>query len=568
MRISSPKASPPSPDDLSPEIRALLEQAPRDLSNGRYSIHAVLGIGGMATVYKAWDHHLAVYRAIKVLSPQLADRPAIRSRFVTEARAMARLRHPHVVSIQDVIDTEGRIFIVMDLIGGGTAWERVAREGPWAEDDAVRLVANIADAVQAAHNAGIVHRDIKPQNILLTLEGEGRLTDFGIARFDDVRDPRSETRTGTIMGTWGFMPPEQRNDASKVETRSDIYALGATLWALIRGTTPTDLFMADREPEMTEGFSPPVARVLMQATRYRPGDRYDSAGELARVLREIVPDVHTAPVRPASAAAPTDDPSGTLVALLDPLANSESTVSDPDFISDNTVSDDILIPAPEPDTEARPLVEDDHYGRRRPGGLASMAIGAAMVAAVGLAVGSFAILGTKLAPPAAPVEPGPAVRAPVGTPPDEPIQLVYPKDPTPPPPAVIDPVVPDAPVATTPAPPSTTPPSNPARPPAGKGKSPSTTPPPDPPPPEAPSGSNEPPPEGHVVATGEFVDLWMEDDHGAQFEPGLVPAGRYTVYARFHSGGDKVVAALVDVKADQAVRLDCNAQFLKCKPQR
>jgi len=558
--ISTRDAQPSTEEDRTALEARLLAEAPTELAQGRYAVHSVLGTGGMATVYKAWDRHLAVYRAIKVLSPALADRPAIRSRFLTEARAMARLRHRHVVAIQDVLDADGRIFIVMELIPGGTAWERVQRVGPWAEEAAVHFVANIAEAVQAAHEAGIVHRDIKPQNILLTEDGDGRLTDFGIARFDEVGDRRAETRTGTVMGTWGFMPPEQRNDASRVESRSDIYALGATLWAMVKGTTPTDLFMADREPEMTEGFSPALARVLVKATRYRPSDRYEQATDLAAALRSVAPDVHTAPLQPALPHdRMKDDTSGTLVALLDPMAQSvdgHATVAD--LAEAVEKADQVLVPAPEPEAEAPPLVEDDHYGRRRPAGLAGMAIAAATVV---LAVAAFAMVGARLPDAPGTRIDGPAVQ-PVDTEPDldrgkEP-PLVYPKDPLPPPP----PVEPDPPEPPPPEP--VVPPSPPPDPPEGTHK-----PPPDAPPDPEPSGGTAAPvPEGSVQASGDFIDLWMQAEDGSQYEPGAMPVGSYTVYARFQPGGEKVVAAVVTVAEDEAVHLKCASSFLKCRPKK
>ena len=538
-------------------------------------VEDVLGSGGMATVYRAFDRHLAVHRAVKVLSPELADRAAIRARFIAEARAMARLRHPHVVAIQDVLDADGRIFIVMDLIRGGTAWQRVSRKGTFTEGEAVALLAPIADAVAAAHAAGIVHRDIKPHNILLTESGSGRLTDFGIARFDDTADRRSQTRTGTVMGTWGFMPPEQRNDASKVEPRSDVYALGATLWALVRGHTPTDLFMADREPEMLEGLTSTFAELVQKATRYRPGERFDTAEQFAQALRDIAPELSDEPVPPPVKvpASGTGDTGDTLVALLEArqTPDGHATVADarthlrpPSF---DTVVEQQVVPAPEPDPEAPPLVEDDHYGRRRPAGLAGFAIAAAMVV---LAVGAFAMVGSRISAPTEPgtSEPGPAV----SIPPEEPGVALAPGPASEPPdrpqPAVAVADSPPAPDSPSPPPVAAAAPAEPAV---------GTAAPPDPTPPDEPDvGSATPPDEpvevpvqhGRVVVQGDVRELWLEDADHAQFDPGRVPVGHYRVWALFGTSEQKVVAAEIDVVADRPVHLKCAPSFQKCVPRK
>lgn len=547
------------------------------LAGGRYQLQGILGTGGMATVYRVWDDHLAVHRAVKVLSPELADKPAIRARFIAEARAMARIRHRHVVAIQDVFDSERGICIVMELIPGGTAWERVRDKGRWPEGQAVQLLAPIADAVAAAHEAGIVHRDIKPQNILLTTAGEGRLADFGIARLDDVLDRRAETRTGTVMGTWGFMPPEQRNDASRVETRSDIYALGATLWAMVTGKIPTDLFMADREPEMMAGISPELAHIIERSTRYRPTDRYSSAEELAAALRDIAPVLE---VELPDPFVPSDNPdaplesSGTLVNFLDEQYQ--------DVL--NTIAD----VSNEPTDEVQPVdltlqpggpavIREDEAAKApaqwisRP--LLAILVTIAMMVVllfVGIQLGtrivseSASSVWAPLPPPATASAPAPTVSPPTAAPP----AVAPPETPTEPTPET--PTEPPAPGSDAP-PPSTAPVGSATRPsPRPAATDPVENPTVDPLPPDPPVGSGAPPeiPMGTVIVAGGVSEVWLQNDDGQQFEPGTVPAGHYILYARFVTNGAKVPAADIHVAADDTVNLTCNATFLKCGPKK
>ena len=520
-------------------------------------MRAVLGVGGMATVYKAWDQQLAVFRAIKVLSPELANRPAIRSRFLTEAKAMARMQHPFVVAIQDVADADGQTFIVMELIGGGTAWERVVRDGPWPEQDAVKVVSNIAAAVEAAHDAGIIHRDIKPQNILITTTGDARLTDFGIARFDDVRDRRAETRTGTIMGTWGFMPPEQRNDTSRVGPRSDIYALGATLWSLVRGRTPTDLFMADREPEMLAGLSPALAKIVVRATRYRPDDRYTSAGQLADDLHMIQHELSSEPLSVDSqGAAIRDQTSGTLMALLDPA------VAEPEHATPGASS-----PA-----DARPPISLSYTD-------SSLQPRTRIYAQLVVSLAGLMILFYWLSERFFPEEllPDPPVAQLEDAPPSEPMELLYLPDPASPPairpedaptiestPAPQPAVASSAPAAAAPEPEparsvrhrSETTNTGAAEPPATAPRPAATA--------EHTTGSAAPPEEGTLTMEGDFLEVWFTNEAGVQFEPGTLPSGTYSVSVLYDSAGSPTPSHPITIQGGDTVTLSCKKLFQKC----
>ncbi|MDP2305496.1 MAG: protein kinase [Pseudomonadota bacterium] len=260
---------------------------PESLVEGRYRLLDVIGEGGMATVYRAFDLRLQRPRAVKVLSPSLALRPSLRKRFLAEAQTMANLEESRVVRIFDTGEDGDRVYIVMELIEGGSLLDRVRDFGPLPPRMAADATIQICESLQAAHDAGVIHRDIKPHNILLTRTGEIRVTDFGIAQVQTENDD-GLTRTGAVMGTWGFMAPEQKTNAKQVDVRADVYSVGATLWSLLRGETPPELFMAETEPGMLADVPEELAEVIKRATRYRREDRYLSARAMAESLRALV----------------------------------------------------------------------------------------------------------------------------------------------------------------------------------------------------------------------------------------------------------------------------------------
>ena len=254
------------------------------LSSGRYRLVEVLGIGGMATVYRGYDAELDVYRAIKVLAPELAVHTKVRERFQREARTMAKLAHPHIVMVLDVGKDAERVYMVMEEVRGGSLRDRLDALGPLAPRHASGVLQQVLQALSVAHERGIVHRDIKPGNILLTEHGDAKVTDFGIAQLKgkDVQ----LTRAGSMMGTLAFMAPEQRTDASTVDARADLYALGATLYTLVTGKEAFDLFAAELEAKLFMDFPPGLFEVTRKASRYEPEDRYQTAAEMLAALRE------------------------------------------------------------------------------------------------------------------------------------------------------------------------------------------------------------------------------------------------------------------------------------------
>lgn len=286
---------------------------PEPLSEGRFQLIEVIGEGGMATVYRAFDQRLQRPRAIKVLSPALAIRPQLRRRFLAEAQTMATLEESRVVRVFDMGEDGDRVFIVMELVEGGSLLDRVRNHGPLPARMAAEVTADLCESLQAAHDAGVIHRDIKPHNVLLTRSGAIRITDFGIAQVQHEGDA-GMTKTGAVLGTWGFMAPEQKSNAKTVDARADVYSAGATLWSLLKNEVPPELFMADNEPEMLIGIEPDLAEVIKRATRYRREERYPTSKAMAQALRELAPSL------------PDDPPE---VQPLVPLNSSPSTNANP-----------------------------------------------------------------------------------------------------------------------------------------------------------------------------------------------------------------------------------------------
>jgi len=269
---------------------------PKLLAGGRYILVEPLGEGGMATVYRAWDQRLEVWRAIKVLAPHLGRRKKLVARFEAEARTMALLEHPNVVRVYDVATDGEYAYIVMELVSGGCIVDWMEVNGRVPPRLAAEICAEVAKALHAAHESGVVHRDVKPHNILLDRKGVCKVTDFGIARVNRVG--QGLTRTGAVMGTWGYMAPEQRTDASSVDRRADVYALGAMLYAITTDRAPMDLFAWDRDPTVLQGLHPAFEPVVKKACAYERGDRYATADELrnlllgiAEILPEVAPDL-------------------------------------------------------------------------------------------------------------------------------------------------------------------------------------------------------------------------------------------------------------------------------------
>ena len=257
----------------------------KTLNNGRYQILRVLGSGGMSIVYEALDTRLNVRRAIKVLHRRFAADVQVRRRFETEAMAQASLRHPNILMVHDVIDDDDGVYLVMELADQGSLTQKIRAAGPMPPREVVQVGIALAGALQVAHEAGLVHRDIKPENVLIDNHGTVKIADFGIARI--VNRTMGMTRTGAILGTWAYMPPEQREGSATLDHRADIYALGVSMYYLLTMQQRSDLHNAEAYEAAFEGWPPGLAEVIKTACRFRPEDRYADCNALVAALSAI-----------------------------------------------------------------------------------------------------------------------------------------------------------------------------------------------------------------------------------------------------------------------------------------
>jgi YVTN family beta-propeller protein len=241
-----------------------------------YRIEELIARGGMGVVYRAT--HLGLERpvALKVIARELVDRRGFRERFLRESRLAARLEHPSVVPVYDSREAEGELLVIMRLIEGGDLRQLIDREGPLPPRRAINLLAQVADALDAAHAAGIVHRDVKPHNILV--EGDrAYLSDFGLAKAVDESGAAS---TASVVGTAQYMSPEQwRGDS--IGPAADVYSLGCVLYESITGIAPFEREEADTPPEMPNG----VDEAIRRAVAKDPAARYRTAGALITAAR-------------------------------------------------------------------------------------------------------------------------------------------------------------------------------------------------------------------------------------------------------------------------------------------
>lgn len=279
------------------------------LLNGRYRLHSLIGRGGMAEVWRGEDLRLERRVAVKLLGE--STDPDRLARFRREARTVARLSHPNIVTGHDLGVDGGVTYLVMELIEGTSLATRLAK-GPLTVGDAVAIAGQVCDALAAAHAAGIVHRDIKPGNILLTPAGTVKVCDFGIARLLHA-SPTQLTTTGTVIGTSEYMAPEQASGAP-VDGRTDLYALGCVLYAMLTGSPPftADTLLAvlsqhlHRSPAPVASHRPgvpaPLAELVDQLLAKNPDDRPPTAVEVRHRLAMVT---GAAPTMEAAAAAPT-----------------------------------------------------------------------------------------------------------------------------------------------------------------------------------------------------------------------------------------------------------------------
>jgi len=297
-----------------------MSQRSQQVFSGRYEITNHLARGGMAEVYLAHDLMLDRPVALKVLFPELSTDRNFVERFRREAQAAANLSHPNIVSIYDWGEEDGTYFIVMEYIEGRTLGQIIRGEGPLLPDRAAEIGADVAAALGFAHKSGVVHRDVKPGNVLISTNGQVKVTDFGIARA--ANSDQDLTQTGAVMGTATYFSPEQAQ-GDRIDRRSDVYSLGVVLYEMCVGKPPFsgDNPMAIAYKHVREQPVPPRAvngdvpatfeAIVLQAMAKNPNDRYSSADELRQDLlrfrqgRQVLanPTVAIAPVD-ATIAAP------------------------------------------------------------------------------------------------------------------------------------------------------------------------------------------------------------------------------------------------------------------------
>src|ERR671915_1780287 len=204
------------------------------LISERYRLEEKIGSGGMSSVYRAFDPMLERWVAIKLMHRDISHDPDQLERFRREARAVAQLNHPHVVTVIDAGEDDGAPYIVFEYVEGETLKERIRRLGRLPISEAVAYAIEIGRALEAAHARMLVHRDVKPQNVLIDRDGRAKVTDFGIAR---SLETSGLTATGRVLGTTDYVSPEQAM-GQEVDARSDIYSLGVLLWEMVVGEPP------------------------------------------------------------------------------------------------------------------------------------------------------------------------------------------------------------------------------------------------------------------------------------------------------------------------------------------
>ncbi len=262
---------------------------------GRYEVRALAGVGAMGSVYRVHDRELGEDVALKVLKPELLTDPSVLDRFRSEVRLARRISHPSVVRTHDVGDVDGLVFLTMEYVEGLTARELLDDRGRLEVDSVVALARQLADALAAAHAQGVIHRDIKPQNLLLDGQGVLKVMDFGVSR---LAGPAGGADTGLLIGTPAYMPPEQLL-GEHIDPRADLYAAGVVLFECLTGRLPfvADTLgariarvlhegapaPADLRPDIPPALSAIVQRLLARAREDRPA----TALELARALDQV-----------------------------------------------------------------------------------------------------------------------------------------------------------------------------------------------------------------------------------------------------------------------------------------
>ncbi len=276
------------------------------LLNKRYQLEESLGSGGMAVVFKAHDLMLERTVAIKILRKDYSHDPAFRERFRQEAKAAANLSHPNIVTVHDFGIDQGRLFIIMEFVPGATLKDLIEKRGRYSIDSGISLLVQACAGVGYAHRAGLVHCDVKPQNMLVTPDRRLKVTDFGISRA--LASIRSEERTRIVWGSPQYFSPEQASGKSP-SPASDVYSLGVVLYEVLVGQLPftansgKELARMHREatPRPAREIRPTIGenldRIILKVLSKEPAARYRTADQLGRVLITFSRQKEQAPKR-------------------------------------------------------------------------------------------------------------------------------------------------------------------------------------------------------------------------------------------------------------------------------
>jgi serine/threonine protein kinase len=300
---------------------------------GDYELLAKIGEGGGGTVYKGRHRQTGAVVAIKALPPHLAQNPIFRKRLEQEFRATRQLDHPHIVRALDYVETETMPFLVMEFVEGESLGERLDRAGRLPEAEALRLIAQVCAGLHEAHQHGLIHRDVKPDNVIVSPDGQAKLIDLGLVK--ETEADLGLTRTEGGLGTPHFMAPEQFRSAKQADVRCDIYSLGATLYNLVTGELP---FASSRGPldawmkkvnndltpprKLVPGLSRQTDRAILRAMSADRAQRPASCPEFLAGLLGTAREETPAPAPPAArqraAAEPEVKPMQTAVRPVAP----------------------------------------------------------------------------------------------------------------------------------------------------------------------------------------------------------------------------------------------------------
>jgi serine/threonine protein kinase len=301
---------------------------------GRYRLDELIGGGGMGQVWRGTDEVLGRTVAVKIMLPSLLDDPGFGERFRVEARTMARLKHPGVVNVYDFSNDGETAFLVMEYVEGDPLSRTLARVGRLTAARTMALIAQAADALHAAHTDGIVHRDVKPGNLMVRANGTLVLTDFGIARSDAASQL---TGTGTVLGTASYLSPEQA--AGQVATAaSDVYALGVVAYQCLAGRRPFEgdnpleiamKHVREQPPQLPGDIPPAVREIVMRTLAKDPANRWPSAAHLAAVARQAAAHLGSGAAAPFSLAPTSGQPNSPAPPAATPASPGPSAAPQP-----------------------------------------------------------------------------------------------------------------------------------------------------------------------------------------------------------------------------------------------